>query len=157
MEHPPTDALPRSNSTCSPGNKTYCGSYFYGTPMPVRGCPPTSLCVHLFPYVPSSRFRRSHWGRTKKIRPWPVGSRWPRVIPKPENRPLLRRLLTQITPCPVGASELKEVGDCREGLVTGRAKICLQLAVSAEGLGGCSLTPGRCLYLEASEKSRRGQ
>lgn len=73
------------------------------------GCPldlplslPISLCsireIQLLPLF-----------QDKKIRPLPVSPSWPHVILKPENHHFLRRLLTQITLCPVGDSELKEV------------------------------------------------
>lgn len=92
-----------------------------------------------------------------KIRPLPISSPWPHVIPKSQHHHVLWKPLTQITLCPVADSELKEVWERRKGKVTSHTKIYHQLTVTAEDVEGCSWTPGRCLHLEALEKLWRGQ
>lgn len=88
-----------------------------------------------------------------KVRPLPASPPWRRVTPEPQSRRVLRRLLTQITLCPVGDSELKAARTSPEAEVTRRPKmnrVC-------RGSGG--LQPGSWWgpRSEALEKVRRGQ
>lgn len=102
-----TDCLLYPDSTRAPVNMTMSVLFSWNSHAS-EGMSPALPLVYLFlMLVPLGRFSCSHCFRTK-IRPLPVSPPWLHVIPKPQNHHFLRRLLTQITLCPVGDSSSRK-------------------------------------------------